>query len=472
MRRQAANGIRASLWWALPFAVVLGGFYLGVGLKLMASAAVALLGTLILLRLPSPHVAGVALLFVPVSLAGLRGVVTPGWLPVSPELVVIALCMAVLIGKAVLESSRTSLVDVPITWIWIRRLAWAQVALLLVLTLGNEGSLMLLLPWILGAVGLTVGTPALRAHVDLPIRYLLVGLGLVAATESLAYRFGIMLIPGAGALTIVDPGPGADPYRIAGALGDYELLAEMMMLCVVLGMWAVLREAAAVWRVLGAVCVALGGYVLVLTGTRSASILTAVGLGGVLLLQPRRRAVRSLVVGLFITGLVWQASGASDSLLLERLGSTQVGGNPIDSIGRLQIWEYVLNSQAFVGSLGIGTGLPFPYLEVTTWPHSAPLSAYLLAGWAGAVLLIATAIVTWAGLWRGARSPVADRTRELAAVWLIVYTLFCVDQLKIEFIRTSTTVLLYFALMQIAGVFIEGRAAAKRSPRRKEMLVA
>src|SRR5690606_3378632 len=102
----------------------------------------------------------------------------------------------------------------------------------------NNGSVLALIPWLAGVSLFSLGLRALAGEVRLGSRFLLLGLGTVAFTEALAQLSGIALIRGAGLSTTVDAsfsGTFAEANRLAGALGDYELLAEMMMLCTLLG---------------------------------------------------------------------------------------------------------------------------------------------------------------------------------------------------------------------------------------------
>lgn len=286
---------------------------------------------------------------------------------------------------------------------------------------------------------------------------------------------GALIVMGLGVLMFVRPGVslpgmislasssvttelGQVTVRLAGPLGDYELLAEMLSLSAI-ALFALAMggrgRSRAVYAVLGAMSV--GG--MLLTGTRGAVIVFAFGL--LLLLIKRGRGATAtavpyvvLVAGAAVAGFV--ALFPDTSAVFGRLAQIQLGGPVAVTFDRGSVWPGFVARISSSAGLLFGHGAEYDYLSIGTYPHSLYLYVLYTQGILGLVIMAVF-------LFRLA-TPIIAVLRERVpwtslSIGPVLAAMFLLDQVKIEFMRVYPYQMWVWALLGLVAVGTRIRSA-------------
>jgi hypothetical protein len=273
------------------------------------------------------------------------------------------------------------------------------------------------------------------------------------------------LISGAGYMGMNIPSPliparlmqrsDVNADRVRGTLGDYELLAELLALTLVILVWILHQETIGQRRVAIAVAIVPAILVLLLTQTRSAIILALIGMTLVSIGPGSRYRARSaFLIALGGIGLAGSASALLPVLssispgLLARFngnspGATVQGNTLASRINRSWIWDKVHSDVGGMPSW-VGRGPRFP-TEITggSYFHSLYLSTWYCLGIIG---LMSLALILLQTLTRTLQ-VIMTTANQGAWLFFVLSLVIILDELKIEAIRNGAYLCFIFVVL-------------------------
>lgn len=448
----------AYLLGGAALAVMTLPFTIGLSLGVVAGLALLLAFTLSAVTLSSRLLAAILLFLCPLALGGFKGLIVPGWLPIEPQILFQVIILAILVSR-------------PRPRMTVRAVAVAGLAsaltlvLILATILNGHSATAILVPWVVGAAAIWVVAPFLATNSDLQLGIRAVTFALIfeAIVDTLSVGLNIQLPLFVARVSEVgqNSATGAAIDRFQGALGDYELLGEAMLLGVVLSFWLFLHERSPWMRATFALGLAFCAYVLLATGTRSAALLAAVGLFVVALVEARHRKLRVAAAFLLLLALIPFGRQLLD-VVFQRISTIDTGAGIIPALGRLPVWQRVLGDPTILDMGPLGVGLPYPYEAMGVWPHSLFVTLFVVGGWLAALIGVVLAVTPPVLLWRSRSKSAADRS--LAILLALAYSLLMLDQVKIEFVRLGPSTLLFFALLTLTVARLSFPASQSRPP--------
>jgi hypothetical protein len=230
--------------------------------------------------------------------------------------------------------------------------------------------------------------------------------------------------------------------RFKGGLGDYELLAEIMVLGITASLFWILGTG---WKLHLLLSLMFMTVTLFQTGTRSSLLLLVSAL--VLTFSGKGKALKRFFVPLASMLILLQFFPISaTSTLIVRLQELDFfAGDFSANINRKQVWE-IYSSRLDSGANLFGNGPTFPFEKFGLYPHSLLNSFLYLFGILGTIVFFAFLLAT---LFTAARSKSKFQSFELT--FLLI---FLVDQIKIEFTRLgnySVFILICLGLIYTLG---------------------
>lgn len=226
---------------------------------------------------------------------------------------------------------------------------------------------------------------------------------------------GLLIVAGFGVVLVGADGPRT---TLAGSY-DPNDLALVMATCGAASLWA-FRDRRLIWRIAGALGLALGIYVIIRTYSRGGALALAVMMIAVLLFakQAVPRFVRLSIVPLLALAVFFAPAQYRDRLAT--LGEVSNDYNITDPSGRTQIWKRGLGYFISRPITGVGAG-NFGFAEGkygasigknAGWKWSAAHSMYIeslaelgLPGFLGVLGMLLPSIQLWFRVRRQADSP-------------------------------------------------------------------
>ncbi len=429
--------------------------YLNVTLQLMAGGALALCLLTWFWTTTPIRVAQAAIFSAFLPLDGLIGVLTPGWLPVPPQTLLVAVACGVLVlkgqnGRAGVEAS------------WIVLPCAALAVWLTFVSFGNgkagaAGSV----TWLVGALMVAVLARRLdsRADVVAGLRAAAYSFAVIAAAQALDLELDVRLLP-TPPVSAAEVIFGEQIERFGGTYGDYELLGEAMAIGMVLLFWFAMLAKGIVRRLWYLLMVAACALVLLETGTIGAM---AIGLGGifaVVFLQPRVRVIYKVIGGAALVAGLVVANSLFTIGTVQRAIDLALTNNLGTGHGRALIWQRALDATAKPDLWVVGHGLPYPIELAGTWPHSTYLSLFIAGGVTAVVLFLLIYGLSVARL----IIALLKHESAQAAVLLTILVMILADGIKIEFLRADSLVLGYFAFLALVAVDVSRRRLPTPQP--------
>ncbi|TSE14714.1 hypothetical protein B1A87_000945 [Arthrobacter sp. KBS0703] len=298
-------------------------------------------------------------------------------------------------------------------------------------TLANAQPLMVLLPWLNGAI-LTLFVSR-TAPSGLPSFTLVRRTVLVAGLVTVAYD---LLLLGSGKAMNVGP---FNAGRFLGSVGDYELLAEYYGALILIAITAAFFDPSRRWQMLAGILLVPSSLVLIATESRGPIVILCVitpllvGMSALLFRESAGRIFRISVAAAVAIAASIGALAATP--LFERLMSTQLGGSVDSTLNRAGVWDYFTQLPEFVRLGPAGNGFEYPYESIGTYPHSLYLWLLWSGGWVGLAFFVVFVCLELGKLTRGV---VTRSSASLSAAAVLAFVL--TDEIKIEAARNSATV--------------------------------
>jgi hypothetical protein len=342
-----------------------------------------------------------------------------------------------------------------------RRWAWVDVYLVFVvwavtITLVIQGpSLKAILPWVVSA--LLYRVIGRQSSAVLPDRAALTALATaltaMALMDLFAARLGLPAAQTASMNSTLDASGLVSTTRNTGLLGDWELLPEVLAICIIVLCWL-----GATARSKGGRLAATAGVAVCLVdgisaNTRGPAILLVPAAGAILLLSARRFRKRLVVIVCLVGVGVWIASTIqlfADVPILARISSASTEGSLAVRLNRTLPWDAILARPEFWSHLWTGNGLDYPFQNIGIYPHSLPFTLIYGCGIVGLALL---GIALCAVLIGHLRQCLRDR-RGANLPMLTVWLLFCLDEVKIEFTRLPILIVTFGVMLGISRAII------------------
>lgn len=219
--------------------------------------------------------------------------------------------------------------------------------------------------------------------------------------------------------------------RFLGPLQDFELTAELMVICSIVSLQCAIDARTRKGRILFSAQYAILIAIGLLSGSRSFPLLAGPGL--LVICWFNRKRIGKSTAGLFIglaVGLVVTFGGTT----MHRLREVEGGGSLASSVNRQQVWA-IYEASVSKRTPIFGNGPLFPWAEYGIYPHSLSKSILYLGGYLALFLFILLLITTVRAILRDTYTPA-----RLAK--FVVLSLFLVDEYKVEFTRRPNYVVL------------------------------
>ncbi len=274
-------------------------------------------------------------------------------------------------------------------------------------------------------------------------------LAVVLALAQLAFP-GI-LIPGVvgGSAGTATSQLGTAFLRLSGPVGDYELFGEFAALALVASTWIALQVEKGRVRLLLVGTTALLFVGVVLSGTRGAVLIAALGVV-LVVMRDQQKTGRRLQTVILLTGagvasavLAAEAAG----VLWARLAGTSIQGTLADTVNRGTVWA--LFADRITASLPAwGFGPEFQFSLWQTYPHSLYLYLAFTLGPLGLVAMVVLLVDAASAL------AVPDRVRVITATaWCasLLVMLLMIHEAKVEYLRAYNYTQVVFLLLGVAA---------------------
>ncbi|HUK62554.1 MAG TPA: O-antigen ligase family protein, partial [Dongiaceae bacterium] len=256
--------------------------------------------------------------------------------------------------------------------------------------------------------------------------------------------------------------------RVGSTFGDYELLSEFSVMCILLGIFLLARARTQAQRLAYTGFLLLSVFIMFTTVTRGAIVSLGVGLAVMLWTTRRRVKFVPLVIGVAVTaalvlGMNFYVSHFTTSGdLFARLSETTFQNGVPDS--RIGAWVPALERAMKHPWIGQGPYYAPMFGFGFVWPHNVYLFYANIVGFVGLgfFLLVLVALAR-------ATRPDVDSLRhpDYARAYLVVaqaqFVAFVVNEFKIDYIRNSIYQTVVWAMFSVwvAAHFIARNPAAR-----------
>jgi hypothetical protein len=261
--------------------------------------------------------------------------------------------------------------------------------------------------------------------------------------------------------SVYQPELGRTVVRIGGALGDYELQAELLALVGVAAVWlgmAARGRARLLWYALAVACVA-GTAV---TGTRGGVVIFLLGILLIALQAGSWRSKRQVSLFLVMAaGAAWLVTsllpGYGD--IVARVLATSRSGGLLFIINRQGLWRPLLARLSGWREWLVGVGVGDDYRQLVVYPHSLYVYSLYVMGLLGTgVILAALGIAAWPLFTRIMRRMPLD----VDGVIALLVLLLVVNEFKVEYFRLYNYQLFVWSLLGLAFAARGLRASSGR----------